>query len=350
VQPSDASRLDADETVARRRLPPHVSEYVTATAGDPRAYGVDEWDDIRIRPRVFGGGVPADLATTVLGTRVSSPILVAPMAQQVAAHPDGEEETARAVRARGSLLGVSINTAIPFERVQRVGAPWWFQVYPLAERELTRAVVERAAAAGAAALVLTVDTTALAVTAPEVEPTAWPIGPASVRLANLTEAERALLGTRPSVPATRDDIAWLREISGGLPVVVKGVLHPDDARIAAEAGASAVIVSTHGGRRSALSISSAEALPPVAAALEGTAVEVYADSGIRTGDHVLAALTLGARAVFVGRPVWWALAAGGAPAVEARLAALESELALAARQAGIPSLQDAALARRGPMS
>jgi 4-hydroxymandelate oxidase len=327
------------ERRAHEVLPPHVREYVAAVAGSAEAARRDlaEWDGATFAPRTLLDRESGALDTTVLGRSVAAPILVAPMAQQVAAHVDGERATGAAVAACGTILGVSTNTAVPFADIAATGADWWFQVYPLADRDVTERLVERAASAGASALVLTVDTTALLVSAPGIEPTEWPIGPARERLANLTPDERAPLEGRPTVPARLPDIAWLSRVSGGLPVVVKGVLRGDDARRAVDAGAAAVIVSTHGGRRSGASITSLSALPDVVDAV-GRDVEIYADSGIRSGGHALVALALGARAVLVGRPVMWGLAVGGAAGVERVLRGLAAELRLSLAQSGSTSL------------
>jgi 4-hydroxymandelate oxidase len=264
--------------------------------------------------------------------------MVAPMAQQVAAHPDGEVETARATASAGTLLGVSTNTAIPFARIADQGAPWWFQTYLLAERDLTYRLAERATAAGARAIILTAELTALRVER-SVEPVNWPQGPGRARLANLTDDERDRLGDRPSRSPGLDEIARLREVTG-LPVVVKGVLRGDDARRAVDAGAAGMIVSTHGHRRIAGSITAVDALAEVTGAV-GADAEVYADSGIRSGAHVLAALALGARGVFVGRPAWWALAGGGADGVAALLRGLRDGLRASLLQSGAASLDDA---------
>ncbi|RWZ67956.1 alpha-hydroxy-acid oxidizing enzyme [Labedella populi] len=341
VEPVDISRgwLAALEEQANAALPPHIREYVGTTAGSAERAARDlaEWDAVSFAPRTLLGERSLDLGTTVLGRSVSSPVLIAPMAQQVGAHPAGERATAAAAAAVGTVIGVSTNTAVPFGEIQGTGAEWWFQVYPLADRAATERIVERAAAAGAAAIILTVDTTALLVSAPGIEPTEWPEGPERARLVNLTAAELAGLEGRPTVAATLDDIAWLTRASGGLPVIVKGVLRGDDATRAVDAGASAVIVSTHGGRRSGASISSLSALPSVVGAV-GDAAEVYVDSGVRSGGHALVALTLGAQAVFVGRPVMWGLALSGAAGVERVLRGLNAELTLALSQSGATSL------------
>lgn len=273
------------------------------------------------------------LATTVLGTPVASPVLVAPMAQQRAAHPDGEVATARAVRRRGTLLGVSTNTGVPFADIAAVGAPWWFQVYVMDDRALTADLVQRAAAEGASALVLTVDTPGVDPRRPQLEPRTWPERygmQANLRRdvgGNLFAATRAL---------SLDDIGWLADLTG-LPVVVKGVLRADDAVTCVDAGAAGVVVSTHGGRCLTQSITAADALPSVAAAV-GDRAEVYADSGLRTPEHVAAALCLGARAVFLGRPVLWALATGGDARVEELLAGFDTQLERVLRSLGASSL------------
>lgn len=340
-----AAALEAE---ARAGLPAHVAGYVGATAGggECHAEGLADWASLRLVPRVLRGRPPGGdqhlTTTTVLGTPLRTPVLLAPMAQQVAAHPRGEAEAALAVAASGSLLGVSTNTAVPFTEVSAAGAPWWYQVYVLRDRALTRLLVERAAAAGATALLLTVDTTSLtqpaAPGAASVEPTEWPAGPGRARLTALTAgdlADREVGAGSPADDVDLDTIGWLAACTG-LPVVVKGVLHPDDAAACIAAGAAGVVVSTHGGRRLGASVTSAAALPAVVAAVRAVSptAEVYADSGIRSGAAVAAALALGARAVFVGRPAWWGLAARGAAGVGEVLDGLTAELATVVRQCG----------------
>ena len=335
------------ERRAAARLPQHVYDYMRATAGGSEVLErqIAEWDAVRLRPRVLTGATPPETATTVLGTPVAAPILVAPMAQQVDAHPDGERATAAGARAAGSLLGVSTNTAVPFARIAEGGAPWWFQLYVTRDRRLSTALLERAVAAGAGAVLLTVDITRLRHPRPgaavSVEPTDWTDGRTGARLANLTEEELRIArgeGGRGDRGLGVDAIAWIREVTG-LPVVVKGVLRGDDAARAVDAGAAGVLVSTHGGRGLASSVGSAAVLAEVVAAVGGRA-EVYADSGIRSGLHAAAALAIGARAVFVGRPVMWGLAADGAAGVTAVLEALRDELVGAMDLLGASTVAD----------
>jgi 4-hydroxymandelate oxidase len=206
-------------------------------------------------------------------------------------------------------------------------------------RGLTERLVRRGVDEGARALMLTVDMIALL---PEpVNPRLWPDDVAKTRWANLTATEQAEAGgpgleTDPSVDFSA--IEWLSRLSG-LPVLVKGVLRPDDAQRCIDAGAAGVVVSTHGGRRLGPSISSARALPEIVAAI-GEQGEVYVDSGVRAPEHVAAALAMGARAVFVGRPALWALAVEGSDGVTAVVNGLTDGLRHVMMQLGVARLTD----------
>ena len=328
--------VDALEERAAAVLPEHVLSYFRGPTG---AYGIpteaERWSRLRFRPHVLRDTSRLSLATTVLGTAVASPVLVAPMAQQRAAHPEGEVATARAVRRRGVLLGVSTNTGVPFADIHAVGAPWWFQVYVMDDRAITADLVQRAAAEGATALVLTVDAPGTDPRRPDLEPRTWP--ERYGMQANLPGGD-----TGSTFRSTRnlslDDVGWLHGLTG-LPVVVKGVLRGDDAVTCVDAGAAGIVVSTHGGRCLTQSTTSAEALPEVVAAV-GDRTEVYVDSGLRTPEHVAAALCLGARAVFLGRPVMWALASGGDSRVEDLLEGFDTQLLRVLRSLGVGSLAD----------
>lgn len=306
--------LDELERSAAAELPDYVYGYFSGVAGRGESVqdAIAEWDAVRFRPRAFTKTSATLTGTTVLGIPVETPILAAPMAQQNAATPLAELATARAVRRNGSLLGVSTNTSIPFMQIAAEGVPWWFQVYIMRDRGLSWGLIDRATAAGAKALILTVDTTSLTSSELSIEPTSWTESPRKTRLSNLLEEDLAGLphgATKGATDLSLDVIAELRERSG-LEVVVKGILRGDDARRAVDAGAAGILVSTHGGRRLGKSVSSIQALPEVLDAV-GDDCEVYVDSGIRSGDHVAAALAMGARAVFVGRPLLWGLSTGG---------------------------------------
>jgi 4-hydroxymandelate oxidase len=329
------------EARARAILPAHVGAYYATGAGtgDIHLEGIADWSRVRFRPRVLTDVGSIDVSASVLGSSVRTPVLVAPMAQQLGAHPDGEAAMGRAVLETGSLLGVSTHTAVPFSVIAETGAPWWLQVYVMRDRSLTERLVHRGVDHGARALLLTVDMIALLPAA--VNPRLWPDDVAKTRWANLTAAEQAEAGehgleTNPSIDFST--IEWLKRLSG-LPVLVKGVVRSDDAQRCVDAGAAGVVVSTHGGRRLGPSISSARALPEVVAAI-GKQAEVYVDSGVRAPEHVTAALAMGARAVFVGRPALWALAVDGPEGVQAVIDGLTEGLRHVMMQLGAARLAE----------
>ncbi|MGY1804633.1 alpha-hydroxy acid oxidase [Blastococcus sp. SYSU D00922] len=320
--------LGALEAGARDRLPADVFDYYAGGAGTETtlAEAPGAWRSWRLRPRVLRGVTAVDLATELLGTPVGSPVGVAPWAYQGMAHPDGELATARGAAAAGSLMTVSTSATHTLEEVAAAsnGSPAWFQLYRLHSTAHTEDLARRAGAAGYRALVLTVDLPLLGRRHRDLR-NDFAL-PADLRMANHPAADdRPTLDDLATATWTFDDIGRFGELSG-LPVVVKGVLRGDDARTCVRAGASAVWVSTHGGRQVDPAVASAHALPEVADAV-GDEVEVYADGGIRSGSDALTALALGARAVFVGRPTIWGLATGGADGVAAVLTGLAGELA-----------------------
>jgi 4-hydroxymandelate oxidase len=213
------------------------------------------------------------------------------------------------------------------------------QVYVTRDHALTERLVERAVENGARALLFTVDM--IAQLPSSVNPLDWPESPAKIRLGNLTADEQAAAGPAGLAgdPAINfDTIGWLRELSG-LPVLVKGVLRADDARRCVDAGAAGVVVSTHGGRRLGPTISAVRALPEIVAAI-GDQAEIYADSGIRSGEHVAAAIAIGARAIFIGRPALWALAGAGQEGAQQVIKSLTDELAQVMVQLGTASIDE----------
>ena len=311
---------------ASAELPPPVYEYFRRGSAAERTVGeaVEEWDRLRLRPHVLRDVSRISTATTVLGTKVDTPILVAPATLQRQCDPAGEVATATAVSGVGSLLCVSSNTGVPFAELSGI-APWWVQAYLLRDRGLTKGMLAKAQAAGARAVVLTVDTPAPGRPYPTTIPDVWEVVPPEHARANWDGTAEQLAANADDL--TYDDIGWLRDTTG-LPVVVKGILRGDDARAAVSAGASAILVSNHGGRQLDGSLSTARA---------DTDAEVYVDGGIRRGEHVLSALALGARAVFLGRPVLWALAVDGENGVHRVLFDLTDEFAHALALAGVTS-------------
>jgi len=305
---SEARWLAGLEESARRSLPPEVFEYVSqgAREGVTAAAATAAWRSVRFRPRVLGGAVDVDLRVRLLGEELAVPWGIAPTTLQRTVHAEGELATARATAEAGALMVVSSNAGTPFAEIAGTGVRWWLQAYLPTDRELAGPMLDRAVAAGAGAVVLTVDTPVVA-TKYVADQAIWAsVDPGTVRV-NFDPGHEA-----PAADKARDlgvgDLAWLRERTG-LPVVVKGVLRGDDARRCAEAGAAGVWVSNHGGRQLDRVVATAEALPEVAAAIEGRA-EVYVDGGARTGLDVLAGLALGAQAVFLGRLPLYALVEG----------------------------------------
>jgi 4-hydroxymandelate oxidase len=320
--------LAALEDRARELLPADVFDYYAGGAVTETTLreAPGSWRSWRLRPRVLRGVTSVPLDTELLGSPVRSPIGVAPWAYQGMAHADGELATARGAATAGSLMTVSTSATHGLEEVAAglADSARWFQLYRLHSGRHTDDLARRAGAAGYAALVLTVD---LPLLGRRHRDLAHDFAlPAGLRMAHHpADGDRPSLQDLATATWTFDDIARFGELSG-LPVVVKGVLRGDDAVRCVQAGASAVWVSTHGGRQVDPAVAAAHALPEVVDAV-GDDVEVYADGGIRTGSDVLTALALGARAVFVGRPTIWGLATGGADGVAGVLTALGEELA-----------------------
>ena len=325
--------------------------YFQAGAADERTLRANRaaFERCRLLPRVLVDVSHRTLATTILGRPAEWPVLVGPMAFHGLACAEAECATARAAAVTGTVMVVSTMANVALEAV-RAAAPTarqWFQLYVQRDRGITAELVSRAAAAGYEALVITVDTPVLGRREGDLR-----YGfhlPPHLHPANLTFNDAALLAegedarsalaaqfsasTDPSV--SWRDLAWLRSLSP-LPIVLKGVLRPDDARRAADAGVSAVVVSNHGGRQLDGAVASLDALPAVAAAA-GDRLEVLLDGGIRRGTDVLVALALGARAVLLGRPVLWGLAVGGETGALRVLTLLRNEVDLAFALTGCTS-------------
>ncbi len=329
--------IDTLEAAAAEKLPEAVHRYFRQGSAGGVSVGeaVDAWSSYRFRPRVLTDVSAISTGTTVLGTPVAGPVLVAPTTLQRQADPYGEAAMSAGVAAAGSLLGVSSNAGTTYAEIAAAGAPWWLQIYVTRNRDYTRRMLDAAVAAGARAVVLTADTPVVGRKEDD-GPTVWEVVQPGHLRANVDESAYSDDDLAKADDLTPDVIEWLGS-STGLPVVVKGVLRGDDARRCVDAGAAGLIVSNHGGRQLDGAIATAHALPEVVQAVAGTNAEVYVDGGIRRGEHVLAALTLGARAVFVGRPALWALAVGSSPGVTRLLTDLHTELAHALTLVGVPN-------------
>ncbi len=327
--------IDTLEGAAAEKLPEAVHRYFRQGSAGGVSVGeaTSAWSAYRFRPHVLNDVSTVDLSTTVLGTPVDAPILVAPSTMQRLADPDGELAMARGVSAAKSVLGVSSNAGTTFAELGATGVPWWLQIYVVRNREITVRMLDAAVEAGARAVVLTVDTPVVGRKEDDGE-TVWDVAQPGQFLANLPDGDWTDDDLDKADDLNPDVIGWLAERTG-LPVVVKGVLRGDDAKRCADAGAAGIIVSNHGGRQLDGSIPTARALPEVAEAVAGSNLEVYVDGGIRRGEHVLAALALGARAVFVGRPALWSLTVGSSEGVTRLLTDLGTELDHTLRLVGV---------------
>lgn len=332
--PADV-RCAADyEAHARAALDPQAWAYFAAVAGDGVTAAANRaaWDRCALLPRVLRGVRRVDMATELLGTKLPWPVLVAPMALQRLAHADGERATAVAASALGAGLVLSSQASTTLESVGAAFAPaagrgpFWLQLYLLRDRGATLDLVRRAEQAGAQALVLTVDAAVRAA-----RPLRLPPGIATVNLPTEDDAGHSLEDWLARAP-TWDDVAWLRSRTA-LPVLLKGVLHPADAREAARQGVAGLIVSNHGGRMLDGAAATAVALPGIVDAV-ADALPVLVDGGLQRGTDIVKALALGARAVLVGRPVLWGLASAGAAGVAHVLRLLRDEVELAMAQCG----------------
>jgi len=308
------------EALARAKLDDNAWEYIRGGSGDETTLreNVEAFTRWKLRPRVLCDVGSVETRTMVLGTEVALPVLVAPVALQKLAHPDGEAATARAAAAAGTIMCLSTSATMRPAAVAAAapGAPRWLQVYVFNERAVTQALIDEACAHGYSALVLTVDTPILGR-----REGALRVG---FHVPDEFEVAGDIFGDlSPNI--TWRDLEWLA--GHGLPVVLKGVLTAEDARLAVEHGAAAVVVSNHGGRQLDGVPASIDALPEVVDAVGGR-IEVLLDGGVRRGVDVLRALALGARAVLAGRAPIWGLAAAGEEGVRAVLDLLREEVAL----------------------
>ena len=334
-------------------MTPEARGYVAGGAGTERTVraNAEAFDRWWIRPRMLPGSAARDWSVSVLGTQAPAPVLLAPVGSLGIVHPDGDLAVARAAAALGVPMVSSTLSSVPMEQVagELAGSPGWYQLYWPRDREVAVSLVRRAERAGFRALVLTVDTLMLG-WRPRDLTLAYQPAMLGNGLANYLSDPAFLAGlARPPeddpkaavlhwvgmfshLELSWDDLAWLRSVTD-LPIVLKGISHPDDARRAVDAGVSGVIVSNHGGRQVDGAVGALDCLPDVVKAVGD--VPVLFDSGVRCGADVLTAVALGARAVLVGRPYVYGLALAGADGVRHVLRCLLADVDLTGTLAGL---------------
>jgi isopentenyl diphosphate isomerase/L-lactate dehydrogenase-like FMN-dependent dehydrogenase len=322
------------EAAAAELLEPGAYGYFAGGAGDETtlAENVAAYRRLTFRPRVLVDVADPSTATTVLGREVSLPVLVAPVAYQRVAHPDGEVATARAAAAAGTIMCLSTFATATMADVAMAGGPRWFQLYVPRDPGIAAETIGAAAAHGFEALVVTVDTPVLGRRERDLR-TGFTIG----HTLGLEWARREHLTPHNSIEVISPSVTWKdveRFASGsGLPVVLKGIATAEDAQLACEHGAAGIVVSNHGGRQLDGAAATIESLPEVVEAVAGR-LEVLVDGGVRRGADVVKALALGARAVLIGRPAVWGLTVGGEQGVRHVLELLRAEVELALQLLG----------------
>jgi isopentenyl diphosphate isomerase/L-lactate dehydrogenase-like FMN-dependent dehydrogenase len=321
------------ERLAEQKLDANAHAYFAGGAGDEVTLreNLTAFERRKLRPRVLMDVRDVSTATTVLGTEVALPILIAPLALQRMAHPDGELATARAAAAAGTIMCLSTaSTARPAEvAAAAADAPRWFQVYVFDDRSMTEELIAEAVDNGFSALVLTADTPYLGRRERDIR--------IDFQIPEHLTVTGDIFGHGFDASLSWRDLEWLAGY--GLPVVVKGILTAEDAQLACEHGAAAVVVSNHGGRQLDGVPASLDVLEEVVEAVDGRA-EVLLDGGIRRGTDALKALALGARAVLIGRAMIWGLAAAGEEGVRDVLRLLGDEVELGLALLGCASPAD----------
>ncbi|MEU0874382.1 alpha-hydroxy acid oxidase [Nocardia brasiliensis] len=356
-----AHSIAALRHLAEEQLPTHIWDFIDGGSDSELTITANRaaFDAVRLVPRVLVDVTRPDCRTTLFDREATMPVAVAPMAYQRLVHPDGELAAARAAAAAEIPFTATMLSTVAVEQITETGADTWFQCYWLRDRGLLRDLLHRAAAAGCSALVLTVDVPEMGRRLRDIR-NGFAL-PDDIRAVQLPEAttrtaqDAAVDGSAVAAHTSElfdpslnwADLDWLRS-NTELPIVLKGLLDPRDAALAVAHGVDAIVVSNHGGRQLDGAIPSIDALPDIRATV-GDRCAVLLDSGIRSGGDVLRALTLGADAVLLGRPVLWGLAVAGETGVSAALSMVQAELHTAMRLTGCPDLAATSALQGGPV-
>ena len=326
------------EAVAKERLPKEEYDYIAGGATDELSVERNRraFESWALRPRVLRDVSQLDLSTDVLGAKVDLPILIAPCGGHQKAHAEGEFATSRAAGACGTVLCVSANAGADFTELAKAArGRLWLQLYPFRDKQMTKDWLKRAGDAGYEAVCVTLDSQWAAKRERNIRNSYR-----NVRGVNFADARgRGQSGSHPGggdPAATWKDLEWIKS-SSKLPLVAKGIMTGEDTELCVQSGADGVIVSNHGGRHLDNTLATIEVLPEVVAAAQGM-TEVYLDGGIRRGADVVKAIALGAKAVFIGRPLFWGLAVGGEQGVIRVLHILREEMEITMAKCGRPTI------------
>jgi 4-hydroxymandelate oxidase len=344
--------LDDYERVAAERMTTNAFSYYVGGADDEVSLRENRaaFERVKLAPRMLVNVTIRDTSTKILGQHVGFPVVVAPMAMMKLAHTDGELAVARAAGIHNVPMALSTLSTVRLENVAAAAtAPMWFQIYVYRDREITRRMVQRAEASGYTALVLTVDVAVAGNRERDVR-NRFKL-PKGIQLENVTEyalenmedaeddsaiAAYAVKQLDPGI--TWKDLDWLTGISS-LPILVKGILRPDDARRAMDHGAAGVVISNHGGRQLDTTPAAIEVLPRIIDEL-GFAGDVLIDGGVRRGTDILKAVAMGAKGVMLGRPALWGLAVNGEAGATDVLSILKTEFDRALALTGCTKVSD----------
>ena len=345
------------ESRARATLSEEAWWYIAGSAGggDTHRANREAFERVKLRHRVLNDVSDRDTSIELFGSKLPAPFALAPIGVQGIMHADGERAPARAAAATGVPFTLSTVSSVTIEEIAQImgSSPRWFQLYPAKSREVASSMLSRAANSGYSAIVVTLDTPVLGWREQDLRLGYLPFlqGQGIVNylsdpvfrsmLAKPPEEDpRAaimqFLGVFANPSFTWSDIAWLRGETK-LPLIVKGLVHPDDARKAADHGVDGIVVSNHGGRQLDGGIATLDALPDVIEAVQGT-VPVLLDSGVRRGADVLKSIALGARAVLIGRPYAYAMASHGEDGVRHLIRTMMAEIDLSLALSGLTSI------------
>jgi lactate 2-monooxygenase len=354
---------DEWERRAREALTETAYWYIAGAAGmgSTMRANREAFDSVRLRNRVLNDVSSRDISAEVLGHKIPAPFLLAPIGVQGIMHPDGEKVPATACAATGIPFILSTVSSVPMEQVASImgDSPRWFQLYPARNRDVAESMVSRAEKSGFSAIVVTLDTPALGWRAQDLRLGYLPFIDGQGLANYLTDpvfrrllakppeedpraAVMQFLGMFANPAYTWTDIDWLRSVTK-LPILLKGVVHPDDARKGIDHGINGVVVSNHGGRQLDGAAGTMDALPSVVSAASDR-IDVLLDSGVRCGADVMKAVAIGAKAVLVGRPYAYAMASHGVDGVRHLIRTLMAEIDLQVALAGLTSISQAASA------